>query len=1669
MAKNVGGVATQKGINYQNRVAAWFCVRILAEQDAEPLWGWSSSSTIDWLRCETEQPIDDLLIGNSHQGLAFINIKHKINASQVAESSLASAIGQFVRQFVSTINQNNGPLLWERPLDLKLDRFVLVTNSNSSGPITSALPKVLERLRAPGFGGSLDDAAQNRTERETVPIIRAHLEREWLAVTGQSLGEGEAISLLKLVWVEVLDVDNGEAEERRAKEILRVSVLADPDQAEMAWHTLIQFCSVFASEQSGADRQALRDGLLKAGVKLKSSRSYRNDIELLKGLSQETLESLLPLSQITVKFDENPIKINRDCTRALAEASEVRSYVAVGEPGAGKSGVLHDVVQKWITDEGRDVVFIAVDRLYAKSLKSLRHELGLEHEIVNILQNWSGDKPAFLVINALDAARSGEKEQTILDLISRVHDLVPRWHIIASIRQFDLRHNTKLQSLFRGHPHPTFHSDEFSLHNTSHFNIRKLEPQELDQIPAQSAELGELVRRADDKLLDLLRIPFNLKLMAELIGSGVSVDDLTPIRTQIQLLERYWQERIVQPLDKRDAKELILSRAVGKMVESRSLRTDRSNVVTQTADGPVLTDILSANVLAEWSPHISRRVNDKFLTFAHHVLFDYAVARLLLRKEFPELIALLEQDTELVIAIRPSLVMHFEYELMHDLNRFWRLVFQVIRSPHLPEISKLIGPSVAVESLSKIEDFSPLIEALKSQNADERESAQKTFRHISGALMVTATAVREQSVRPARPDWSELIDLATDSINATVAYSSRPLLHVLCSDPEQLNERQRLFTGRAARKIFNFALSQEPREPSLVISGIELVCRTYESSPTESASLLHRCLTTEHVQQYGYEELSRFAEEVKRLVHVAPDLVEDIYRVTFTVNDLSDEKTDMGVSRIVAMSSTRRQDYHMARWKLAQDFQEFLKAAPLNAVRALVAAVNTYSEERYSTRWFISDEEKVTRAPEEPFEFDGKTGFLRVDHSGIWDEGAGSGDDEPVQMLHEFRNYLAEISAEDSNAELRQQIIDSIVAENRTPALWRQLIKVAIESPQTLGLEMRSLCWTLPFLMSDDTSQPMGELLKAVFTYLDPIERERVERAILSISESACEEKKHLEYRRNCLLGCLPEEALVTAEAKDTLRNLKQANQIPSNEPRSGLSVWGGSYSHTDEDYLREQGVPVEEKASRRLQQFTQPVKEFADAFRNSDPSISEVEAVIPSLREMHSALESAGQSAIHERQQSLSWGYLSSACEAATKCGDLNCESESGAFIKSVLLDLADHPEPAADSDDGHFDQVQSWGPSPRIDAAQGLLNLARREPCMDENLSSKIELLKMDPVPAVRFQVAANLTNLYYTNSDFMWHLIAYFSREEQSKGVLKWLVMASLDRLAAYHPDQVAEYAQIIFERIQEGEGADEVRKNCASIFAGLYVWHGHTLCQTLIDRIASDLLRHSPEAHQIVFSLRSWLNEGTTDTTESRENLARKRSFLVMEKILRSAFDHIHAFEEKSKGIPFASWTQEEQEAARSLAHLVDSVCMQMYFASGAYRDASDQKINRGDQERNQYLENALPILRLLSEYGHPSTAYHLCQTLEYLLPYDPAEVFLLIGETVKQGKKGGYQFESMAVDLIVQIVERFIAEYRSVLQQNKDCRQALIDILDVFVDAGWASARRLTYRMEEIFR
>src|ERR1041385_8917730 len=88
-------------MEYQHRVAAWVGTHILAEKDAPPVFDLRAGTTLEWLRCETDEPVDDLLVGTSESGLVFAQVKRTVRLSQAEDSLFASALDQFVRQFVA--------------------------------------------------------------------------------------------------------------------------------------------------------------------------------------------------------------------------------------------------------------------------------------------------------------------------------------------------------------------------------------------------------------------------------------------------------------------------------------------------------------------------------------------------------------------------------------------------------------------------------------------------------------------------------------------------------------------------------------------------------------------------------------------------------------------------------------------------------------------------------------------------------------------------------------------------------------------------------------------------------------------------------------------------------------------------------------------------------------------------------------------------------------------------------------------------------------------------------------------------------------------------------------------------------------------------------------------------------------------------------------------------------------------------------------------------------------------------------------------------------------------------------------------------------------------------------------------------------------------------------
>ncbi len=161
-----GGAGAAAGMNFQHRIAAWVAVHILAEKGATPPkeWDLPTGTTLGWLRCETEQPVDDLLVGTSEEGLVFGQIKRNVKLCKGENSDLASVLDQFVRQFVDCRTKTTSSRAWDRALDPARDRLVLITSPRSSRRICTHLPAALCRLRNPLEHRPLSDSALNIDE-----------------------------------------------------------------------------------------------------------------------------------------------------------------------------------------------------------------------------------------------------------------------------------------------------------------------------------------------------------------------------------------------------------------------------------------------------------------------------------------------------------------------------------------------------------------------------------------------------------------------------------------------------------------------------------------------------------------------------------------------------------------------------------------------------------------------------------------------------------------------------------------------------------------------------------------------------------------------------------------------------------------------------------------------------------------------------------------------------------------------------------------------------------------------------------------------------------------------------------------------------------------------------------------------------------------------------------------------------------------------------------------------------------------------------------------------------------------------------------------------------------------------------------------------------------------
>jgi hypothetical protein len=1167
----------------------------------------------------------------------------------------------------------------------------------------------------------------------------------------------------------------------------------------------------------------------------------------------------------------------------------------------------------------------------------------------------------------------------------------------------------------------------------------------------------------------LLRQPFNLRLGAALLSDGIPLDELSPLRTQVELLDRYWDRRVGGEGPGRFDRQATARVICQTMVERQALQLPTADVESR-CPSEALHQLLSQGVLT-YSRRASASTAEDWLAYSHHILFDYATARTLLRGEAGVLARRFQDAPHLVLLIRPSLSLHFRHLWLDNSGRraFWSAALRLLWTEGVPRVGQIVGPSVAAETARSMTDFEPLFDALEAPSQEHHAAAEQAVGHVVGALLASGGALVGTNAGP----WCEWVARVAHHLAPTTAGPVRAMLgHWMDRIPEMTDE-QRRSVGAAGCRLLDYAERTPAARHWLYHVAIATVCRTFSANPHESARVLGKLLAPGALTADRLEALGWLAHEVKALALQSPDLAEQLYIAVFRAGEVPDEQVPVISSQLMGLHTSARDKFKMAERGLADSFTDFLQTAPEHALRALAVALQEYPRQHRVYR----GEPRVWSFP-----FSDRRASFISDASCFWDEGSTSQYDVPVQMLDRLQAHLERLASSPATAADLAALVNLVVQTQSLAVVWRRLLSLGAAHPDTAGPLLLPLVEVDIVLLTPDTCTWAGRFLQAVFPHLDEPSRQRIEGIIMRLPESPLlgelytdEASERGQRMRDRLLGRLPLQALVTEAARQRLEETLSVGRVPHNEPAFCNEGWVGV---TEQEHWERRGIPFDVPVSVRYRELAQPVAEFTAKFRDGIPDVTEVLRIEAALRELSAELAAAATNGLHPELVSEGTGEIAACSAAILRNGQIFGRSETLELLRRLLMSASSHPQPVhSPQDNEQFDQTPALGiPAPRLQAAQGLMLLARDPRGATPEVLAAVERLSRDPVHAVRFAVARQLYLLNRVDPGLMWRLIEQFAAEDPSPPVLFALAADTLDQLlraAREAADRVVGLIEQLRARVagKVSNRTHDARTACVRLLLGAYLHLNHPSARELLHSIAAEPDSHVDELRYLAGCLRDFLDERQEIRSPSPADEVRDRGWTLLNVVSESAVQSFQSLVQTYGKVTSAEVPGSAQEAYKSLSGLLDTVALNLYLASGADDDRKDRGQGKGPHPlaagRQRFLSRALRTIGDLGVVGLAPVAHHLVELLQSYIDVDPKRVFLEIGRAVEKSLEGGYQYESLAADLIVRVVERYLADYRDVLREDARCQELLMKVLDAFV--GWTEARKLAYRLEEVFR
>lgn len=386
------------------------------------------------------------------------------------------------------------------------------------------------------------------------------------------------------------------------------------------------------------------------------------------------------------------------------------------------------------------------------------------------------------------------------------------------------------------------------------------------------------------------------------------------------------------------------------------------------------------------------------------------------------------------------------------------------------------------------------------------------------------------------------------------------------------------------------------------------------------------------------------------------------------------------------------------------------------------------------------------------------------------------------------------------------------------------------------------------------------------------------------------------------------------------------------------------------------------------------------------------------------------------------------------------------------------------------------AWGNwAVRVYAADAWVSLAPRFAAGNPIIIDKLEAILADPVPAVRIQAAGNLQVICVAAPERMWAMGERIAAEETNIEVLTAYLGNPMRRFSHSDPERCEAVLTIVKTRLDSGFGDDDQKHNyfqeclgnwTAQLFAG----QGRELVRSWLEEWATNPGRYRDLLNGFSSSLRGAFFHRYEQGAEAEACAMCDRAQEGLALILRS----VAAVSDEAYRVQTSHSDETDKLAARQRYNAAEMVIHhamnQLYFGSGADADNREGVTGLSNAAAMaRFLIDYADILALLARSREPATLHHLVELYEFLIPGNPENVFEAIHSILLgRGEEEGYHYESLGNTAVVGIVQRYIADYRAIFE-DEGRRTRLVAILRLFSEAGWPDAMKLLYDIPDLLR